>query len=274
LNEDGIAGMIDVMSRFEGKKAIVTGGSSGIGRATALALVDEGAHVVAVGRDEVKLAGVRTEASEPERLDVAVADVSLPGQARQMIATAAERLGGVDVLVNGAGIAYLESLFDITEETWDRTLATNLTGPFWAGREAARLMMDSGGGAIVNVASIDAIVAESPLAHYNASKAGLILLTQSFAHELGHMGIRCNAVAPGLTDTPMLEDDLESDEFRRGYLRRIPLRRVASPEEQARVILFLASDDASYVNGETIVVDGGQLKGSWYFPEMAPPVAD
>jgi NAD(P)-dependent dehydrogenase (short-subunit alcohol dehydrogenase family) len=262
------------VDRFEGKKAIVTGGSSGIGRATALAMVSEGASVVAVGRDEAKLSAVRSEASDPERLDVIVADVSLPDQARQMVITAGERLGGVDVLVNNAGVAYLESLFDITEETWDRTLATNLTGPFWASREAARLMMESGGGAIVNVASTDAIVAESPLAHYNASKAGLVLLTQSFAHELGHLGIRCNAVAPGLTDTPMLEDDLDSDEFRREYVRRIPLRRVAMPEEQARVILFLASDESSYVNGETIVVDGGQLKGSWYFPEMAPPVPD
>jgi NAD(P)-dependent dehydrogenase (short-subunit alcohol dehydrogenase family) len=261
------------VDRFKGKRAIVTGGSSGIGRATALAMVQEGADVVAVGRDEAKLDAVRSAASDPDRLDVLVADVSVPDQARGMVATAAERLGGVDCLVNNAGIAYLESLFDITEETWDKTLATNLTAPFWAGREAARLMVDSGaGGAIVNVASTDAIVAESPLAHYNASKAGLVLLTQSFAHELGHLGIRCNAVAPGLTDTPMLEDDLESEEFRRAYVRRIPLRRVAMPEEQARVILFLASDDASYVNGETIVVDGGQLKGSWYFPDMAPPV--
>jgi NAD(P)-dependent dehydrogenase (short-subunit alcohol dehydrogenase family) len=132
--------------------------------------------------------------------------------------------------------------------------------------------MEHGGGSIVNVASTDAFVAESPLAHYNASKAGVVLLTQSFAHELGHLGIRTNCVAPGLTDTPMLEDDLDSDDFRRGYLGRIPLRRVATAEEQARVILFLASQDASYVNGETIVVDGGQLKGSWYFPDMAPPV--
>jgi NAD(P)-dependent dehydrogenase (short-subunit alcohol dehydrogenase family) len=260
------------VDRFEGKRAIVTGGSSGIGRATALAMVQEGANVVAVGRDEAKLDAVRSAASDPERLDVVVADVSVPGEARQMVGNAAERLGGIDVLVNNAGVAYLESLFDITEETWNHTLATNLTGPFWASREAAGLMRDSGGGAIVNVASTDAIVAESPLAHYNASKAGLVLLTQSFAHELGHLGIRCNAVAPGLTDTPMLEDDLESEEFRRAYVRRIPLRRVAIPEEQARVILFLASDDASYVNGETVVVDGGQLKGSWYFPEMAPPV--
>jgi NAD(P)-dependent dehydrogenase (short-subunit alcohol dehydrogenase family) len=262
------------MLRFEGKVAVVTGGSSGIGRATALALVDEGAHVVAVGRDEAKLAAVRAEVSDPARLDVAVADVSVPAQARQIIATAAERLGGVDVLVNNAGIDYFEGIFDITEETWDQTLATNLTGPFWASREAARLMVDSGGGAIVNVASTCAIVAESPLAAYNASKAGLVLLTQSFAHELGHLGVRCNAVAPGLTDTPMLKDDLKSDEFMRAYRRLIPLGRAAAPEEQARVILFLASDDASYVNGETIVVDGGQLKGYWYDPEMAPRVPD
>jgi NAD(P)-dependent dehydrogenase (short-subunit alcohol dehydrogenase family) len=260
------------MTRFDGTKVLVTGGSSGIGRATVHAFVDEGASVVAVGRSQEKLDAVQRDASDPARVHGRVVDLMTSAAARDMVGTAVSDLGGLDVLVNAAGIAHLESLFEITDETWDETVATNLTAPFWASQEAARHMMEHGGGSIVNVASTDAFVAESPLAHYNASKAGVVLLTQSFAHELGHLGIRTNCVAPGLTDTPMLEDDLDSDEFRVGYLRRIPLRRVAEAEEQARVILFLASQDASYVNGETIVVDGGQLKGSWYFPDMAPPV--
>lgn len=262
------------MAQFDGRSAVVTGGSSGIGRATVHALVDEGARVLAVGRNAGRLSDVKESSSSPERVEMFIADVSIPSEARGVIRAGIDMLGRVDILVNCAGLAYLESLFDITEQTWDTTIATNLTGPFWASQEVARHMAEAGGGVIVNVASTDAIVAESPLAHYNCSKAGLVMLTQSFAHELGHLGIRCNAVAPGLTDTPMLEDDLESEEFRRDYVRRIPLRRVATPEDQARVILFLASDDAAYVNGETIVVDGGQLKGSWYFPHMAPPVPD
>lgn len=263
------------MGRFERKNAVVTGGSSGIGRATVHALLDEGARVVAVGRSRDKLADVASEASDPDRVHAIVADVSIRADCLRLVDEALAWLGSIDVLVNCAGIAYLESLFEITDKTWGETIATNLSGPFWTSQIAARHMVDGGrGGAIVNVASTDAFVAESPSAHYNASKAGLVMLTQSFAHELGHLGVRVNAVAPGLTDTPMLEDDLDSAEFRRGYYRRIPLQRPASPEEQARVILFLASEDATYVNGETIVVDGGQLKGSWYYPEMAPEVPE
>jgi NAD(P)-dependent dehydrogenase (short-subunit alcohol dehydrogenase family) len=263
------------MARFEGKSVVVTGGSSGIGAAAVHAFVAEGARVVAVGRNPDRLADVASGSPDPDRVHAVIADVSIRADCFRLVEEAIAWLGSIDVLVNCAGIAYLESLFDISDKTWDETIATNLSGPFWTSQAAARHMVDTGrGGAIVNVASTDAFVAESPLAHYNASKAGLVMLTQSFGHELGHLGVRVNAVAPGLTDTPMLEDDLESAEFRRGYFRRIPLQRPARPEEQARVILFLASDDAAYVNGETIVVDGGQLKGSWYFPEMAPEVPE
>ncbi len=133
-------------------------------------------------------------------------------------------------------------------------------------------MVEAGGGAIVNVASIDAFSAESPLVHYNVSKAGLVMMARSFAVELGHLGVRCNCVAPGLTATPMLGDDLDRPELLRESLRRIPMRRVAEPEEPARVVLFLASEEASYVNGETVVVDGGQLAGFWYDPADEPPL--
>jgi NAD(P)-dependent dehydrogenase (short-subunit alcohol dehydrogenase family) len=132
-------------------------------------------------------------------------------------------------------------------------------------------MVERGGGSIVNVASIDAFVAESPSAHYMASKAGLVLLTKSIAFELGHRGIRCNAVCPGFTKTEMTGGDL-TPQFWDAYMRRIPLRRPADPSEQAAVVLFLASEEASYINGEAIIVDGGQLSGFWYYPDDEPPV--
>jgi 3-oxoacyl-[acyl-carrier protein] reductase len=188
-----------------------------------------------------------------------------------MVAEAIELLGGIDVLVNNAGVSYTEPFLEATEERWTETLATNLNGPFFASQVAAGHMVDHGGGSIVNVASIDAFVAESPSAHYMASKAGLVLLTKSIAFELGHRGVRCNAVCPGLTRTPMVEGDLAPD-FWQAYMRRIPMRRPARPDEQASVVLFLCSEAASYVNGEAIIVDGGQLSGFWYYEDDAPPV--
>ena len=188
-----------------------------------------------------------------------------------MVAEAIELLGGLDILVNNAGVSYTEPFLDVTEGRWAQTLATNLSGPFFAGQAAARHMVAHGGGSIVNVASIDAFVAESPSAHYMASKAGLVLLTRSIAFELGHLGVRCNAVCPGFTRTEMTSGDL-TPEFWNAYMRRIPMRRPAAPEEQAAVVLFLCSDGASYVNGEAIIVDGGQLSGFWYYDQDAPPV--
>ncbi|MBI2237482.1 MAG: SDR family oxidoreductase [Actinobacteria bacterium] len=261
------------MGRFEGKNVIVTGGSSGIGRAVVLAFAEEGAGVLAAGRDADRLSAVRAEAP-PGRVETAVVDGSIPEEAKRMVRDAVGRMGRVHVLVNNAGIALSDGVLEITEETWNLTLATNLTGAFFASQEAARHMVEEGGGAIVNVASIDAIAAESPQADYNVSKAGMVMMTKSFAHELGHLGIRCNAVAPGLTLTPMVEQDVADDVFRRDYLRQIPMRRAGRPGEQAAVVLFLASEEASFVNGETVVVDGGQLTGAWYDARLAPPVPE
>jgi NAD(P)-dependent dehydrogenase (short-subunit alcohol dehydrogenase family) len=259
------------MRRFDGRRVVVTGGSSGIGRAIVLAFADEGAKVVASGRDRSRLDAVAA-AAPSGAVEGIVADLREPEAASRLVEASVERLGGVDVLVNCAGVAHQRPILDLTPDVWHDTMQTNLSAPFFASQAAARHMAAAGGGAIVNVASIDAFQAESPDAPYCASKAGLVMLTQSFAVELGHLGIRCNAVAPGLTDTPMLLDDLQRPAFRASYLRRIPSRRASRPEEQASVVLFLASDDASYVNGETVVVDGGQTKGFWYDAEDAPPV--
>jgi NAD(P)-dependent dehydrogenase (short-subunit alcohol dehydrogenase family) len=258
--------------RFSGKTVIVTGGSSGIGRATVLAFAAEGAHVLAAGRNVERLAAVARDAA-PGTVDTRVVDIGIPDAARGLIRDAAAQYGRIHVLVNNAGIAFADRILDMPEQNWHLTLATNLSAAFFASQEAARHMVACGGGAIVNVASIDALMGESPQAHYNVSKAGLVMLTESFAHELGHLGVRCNAVAPGMTVTPMVPE-VDNPAFRAEYLKQIPMRRFGRPEEQAAAILFLASDEASFVNGATIVVDGGQRTATWYDLAYAPPVSE
>jgi NAD(P)-dependent dehydrogenase (short-subunit alcohol dehydrogenase family) len=255
--------------RFAGRRVVVTGASSGIGRATALAFAGEGAVVVALARRGDRLQALRDEAPEG-RIEAVVIDVRDRAALRSAVARAADG-GGIDVLVNNAGVAHVEGFLEVSDTHWDETIETNLTSAFVASQEAARHMAGAGGGAIVNVASVDAFVAESPFGAYCASKAGLVMLTRTIAFELGHLGIRCNAVCPGMTYTEMIEADL-NPEFEQAYRRRIPQQRFATPDEQARVILFLASPDASYVNGAAIEVDGGQMSGFWYSPELAPEV--
>ena len=254
--------------RFAGRNVIVTGASSGIGRVTALAFAAEGANVLAVARRADKLDELAADSGGA--IETAPVDVRDRTALRALVAAAAVRRR-LDVLVNNAGIARVEPFLEVTDASWDETIGTNLNSVFAAGQEAARHMAAQGGGVIVNVASIDAFVAESPFGAYGPSKAGVVSLTRSIAFELGHLGVRCNAVCPGLVVTEMTQGDL-SPTFTTAYRRRIPLRRFSSPEEQASVILFLASDAASYVNGATIHVDGGQLSGFWYLPELEPPV--
>ena len=249
-----------------GRNVIVTGASSGIGRATALAFAAEGARVVAVARRAERLHELVAEsggAIEPVPLDVRDR-----GALKAAVARVAAR-GRLDVLVNNAGVAYIQPFLEVTDDRWDETLETNLTSAFVASQEAARHMVAQQGGTIVNVASIDAFVAESPFGAYGPSKAGLVSLTRSIAFELGHLGVRCNAVCPGLVVTEMTEADL-SVPFMTAYRSRIPLRRLSTAHEQASVILFLASDAASYVNGATIHVDGGQMSGFWYERRFEP----
>lgn len=262
------------MRRFEGANVLVTGASGGIGRAIAIAFAGEGARVLATGRNAERLGETRELTGALDRVGTAVHDVGEPEQARAMVADAIERFGRLHVLVNNAGIAYSDPVLDLPEDHWFETFAVNLHGAFFASQAAARHMVEQGGGAIVNIASTDAFSVESPQAHYNASKAALVMMTRSFAHELGHLGVRANCVAPGQTITPMVDADMVRPAFVREYLKRVPMHRAADPMEQARVVLFLASADASYVNGETILVDGGQLTGTWYDPADEPPVLE
>lgn len=250
------------MTCFVGRTALVTGASSGIGRATALQLAEAGARVALVdlpgtGLDEtVAMCGVRGATALAMQADVvdpaAVADAF----------SRAEQLGPVDAVFNSAGTSIVAPVADTTDEQWDRQLRTNLTGAFNVVREAARLMVPRGRGAIVTTASELALVGQAGYVAYSATKGGVLAMTRALAAELAPHGVRVNAVCPGTTDTPLLqaEFDLSEDPAaeREHTERSVALRRIAQPEEIAAVVLFLLSDASSYVTGSHFVVDGGR----------------
>jgi meso-butanediol dehydrogenase/(S,S)-butanediol dehydrogenase/diacetyl reductase len=254
--------------RFDHSNVLVTGGSSGIGRATVLRFASEGATVVAAGRDRDRLDEV-VGAGPAGRITAELLDVRDSGAVRDDVRRLVERVGRLHVLVNCAGISRMDPVLELDEADWHDVLQTNLTGAFVASQEAAPHMAAPGGGAIVNVASVDAFVADSPATHYCVSKAGMVAMTRSFAHELGHLGVRTNAVAPGLVATPMTMDE-SFGRLLDVYAQRIPMRDPSTSQQQAGVICFLSSDDASLINGETVSVDGGLLTGICYDTADAP----
>jgi 3-oxoacyl-[acyl-carrier protein] reductase len=249
------------MRGLSGKGVLVSGGSRGIGLAAARRFVEEGCRVFLSGVDEgeVKRAVLELDPDgstvEGEAIDVADED-----QVDRLVAAADEFLRGIDVLVNNAGTAWQEAFVDIDARRWDRILDVNLRGQFLVAQRTARRMIERGrGGAIVNMASTNALEGEAGYAHYNASKGGIAMLTRTMAIELGPHGIRVNALCPGKISTP-LQGEAEGEEYTRRFVRdRIPLGRSGTPEEVAAGYAFLASDEASFITGELLVVDGGQL---------------
>ncbi len=245
------------MRGLKGKRLLITGGASGIGAATAERFLDEGSNVVVLDRDPNALATIFK--ALPKLAGIVEADVSNLLQVQTAFDQAVRLMGGVDVLINNAGISIRHRLLAITPEDWDKVIAVNLTGVFYVAQTAARHMWERGSGVILQTASTNGIMGYPYYADYNATKAGVIELTRTMALELAPK-IRVCAVAPGYVLTPMQRAEY-TDEMLDEVNGKIPLRRHAKPEEIAALFAFLASDDAAYMTGQVYTIDGGETAG-------------
>jgi NAD(P)-dependent dehydrogenase (short-subunit alcohol dehydrogenase family) len=251
------------MSDMNNKVALITGASSGIGRATAEAFAAQGARLVVAARRQDELdslvAAIETRGGQATAIRT---DVSVAAEVERMVAHAIATFGRLDYAVNNAGIeGRFAAITELAEEEWDRVLGINLKGVFLCMQHQARAMLTAGnGGAIVNVGSVNSFLGFATGAAYCTSKHGLIGLTTSVSAELASQGIRVNLVCPGIVDTPMhqrLRQDIGDAVYDQGVLPSVHLKRAGRPEEIARAIVFLCSDEASYITGTTLTPDGG-----------------
>src|SRR3954453_2673555 len=246
------------MDRIEGKSCIVTGAGSGIGRATAIRLGEEGGRVLCVDLDE---SAARESAAQIDGAEAAGADVSDPRAVDRYTALCAERFGGVDVVVNNAGVNIPGVFHEVSDEVVDRTLAVNAKGPLYGCRAAIPYMLERDGGSLINVSSVNGLVSEPFLAVYSTSKGAVVMLTKGVALDYAKQGIRCNVICPGWVDTPINYAHAEM----LGGLQQVydtigsfqPVGRPGEPVEIANVALFLASDESSFMTGAVLSVDGG-----------------
>jgi NAD(P)-dependent dehydrogenase (short-subunit alcohol dehydrogenase family) len=250
--------------KLDSKTAIVTGARRGIGRASAsaLALAREGANVIVSDVNQEDCQNVVKEIEALGRKGMAIkCDVSSKAEVEDMVGKTVGKFGRVDILVNNAGIITFKPFLELTEEDWDSTLNVNLKGQFLCGQVVAKEMIKNKWGRIINIASISSGgsgIAFPLIAHYTASKGGIIALTEALALELTPQGINVNAVCPGAIDTDMVKGIKESGQVEQ-VLLRIPKGRLGQPEDIANLVAFLASEDSDYISGAAIVIDGGWL---------------
>jgi meso-butanediol dehydrogenase/(S,S)-butanediol dehydrogenase/diacetyl reductase len=247
------------MKNLSGKRVLITGGTRGIGAATAKRFIEEGSRVAILGRDRVAMEAIKKELPQLEA--TFLADVAIIEDVNRVFAQLDQMWHGLDVLINNAGISIRHSFMDITLEEWQEIMNINLTGLFYVAQKAARYMLTAEqGGVILNMSSTSGFAGYHYYADYNASKAGVIALSRSMALELAP-SIRVVAVCPGYVLTPMQEAEY-TPEMMRECASKIPLGRMARPEEMAAVFAFLASDDASYITGNAFIADGGETAGA------------
>jgi len=243
------------VQRFKGKTVIVTGAGSGIGRGIAERFAKEGANVVLAGRTRAKLDAV-VQRLEPARTFVQPCDVARFDQVQRLVDATVQRFGGLDVMVNNAGVAPEGSATEASLDDWQKALDVDLSGTFY-GCKAALPHLVEHHGCIVNVASVSGLGADWALTPYNAAKGGVVNLTRALALDYGRQGVRINSVCPSLSRSAMTEDMLADPALMARFMERLPLGRPAEPADIAGVVAFLASEDAVFVNGVNLPVDGG-----------------
>ena len=255
------------MANLDGKRAIITGASQGIGRAMAELFLAEGASLLAASRRPPALAEV-----PEERYLWQATDVADPDQVEALFATARARFGGLDVLVNNAGVQLEKTVAETSDEDWDRLMDVNMKGLFRCCRAAIRLMRETGGGTIINIGSVAGIIADHGLGIYNASKAGVHGLTRSIAVDHGPDGVRCNAICPGWIMTEMAEEAFaqadDPEALKRKAVQHHPVGRLGRPEDVAAMAAWLASDDARFASGQLFTIDGALSAGSPINPNI------
>jgi len=251
--------------KLEGKVAIVTGATDGIGKAIALMFAKEGAKVMMIGRDEAKGRAALKEVRECGEATYFKVDVSNSLQIKKMVEETIQEYGRIDILVNNAALCPAGTVLSTSEETWDQVIDTNLKGVFLCSKYAIPYMQKNGGGAIVNIGSINSLMAMENEAAYDASKGGVLMLTKAIALDFAKANIRVNCILPGAIETAMLRASLgtspDPTKARQWITSKHPVGRTGKPDEIAEAALFLASDSSSFITGAAIPVDGGILAG-------------
>jgi meso-butanediol dehydrogenase/(S,S)-butanediol dehydrogenase/diacetyl reductase len=245
------------MRGLEDKRVLITGGAGGIGAATAARFLEEGSRVAVLDRDPVALSRLRSEL--PALSGTVHADVSNPDDVARAFAELDALAGGPEILINNAGISIRHGFLEITARDWQNVIDVNLSGVFFVAQQAARRMLEGGGGVILNMGSTNGLMGYPYYADYNVSKAGVIELTRTMALELGPT-VRVNAVCPGFILTPMQAAEY-TDGMQSAFAAKLPLNRLGRPEDVAALFAFLASDDAAFITGQCFVIDGGELAG-------------